>query len=327
VNYVGTGGRKIIRAENFNRFNGDRLGWASPTGTGEGDTGINRLNSTYGILRFWENSVTSSYNALQAKVSKRFSSGWALTGNYTWAKSIDLRSTWHTGATTSNGAQEGYSTDVQNIALDRGRSVFDARHVFSLSGIWDLPLFANSSTLVQNLLGGWQVNGILALQSGQPFTPFISSGFDSGGDWNADGTNNDRPNTPSIGNTVTSVRTDWVNPAGGPFNIPTTSSSGVPTTAEKKAFFGVPELGTTGNLGRNTYEGPGFANVDFSLFKNIKIPQVNEQSMFQIRFEFFNLLNRVNFYQPTNAINSRTFGTATNTFEARQIQIGLKFIF
>jgi hypothetical protein len=327
VNYVGTGGRKIIRSENWNRFNGDRLGWASPTGTGEGDTGINRLNSTYGTMRFWENSVTSSYNALQAKVSKRFSSGWALTGNYTWAKSIDLRSTWHSGATTSNGAQEGYSTDVSNIALDRGRSVFDARHVVGLSGIWDLPLFANSSTLVQNLLGGWQVNGILALQSGQPFTPFIGTSFSGGGDWNADGTNNDRPNTPSIGNSVTSIRTDWVNPAGGPFNIPTTSSSGIPTTAEKKAYFGVPELGTTGNLGRNTYEGPGFANVDFSLFKNIKIPQVNEQSMFQIRFEFFNLLNRVNFYQPTPTINSRTFGTATNTFEARQIQIGLKFIF
>ena len=103
--------------------------------------------------------------------------------------------------------------------------------------------------------------------------------------------------------------------------------SGVPTTAEKKAYFGVPTLGTTGNLGRNTYEGPGFANVDFSLFKNFKIPQVNEQSMLQFRFEFFNMFNRVNFYQPTPTINTLTFGRPTQTFDARQIQFGVKFIF
>ena len=65
------------------------------------------------------------------------------------------------------------------------------------------------------------------------------------------------------------------------------------------AFFGMPTPGTDGNLGRNTYEGPGFANLDFSLFKNFKIPQINEQSMLQLRFEFFNMFNRVNFYQPT----------------------------
>jgi hypothetical protein len=327
VNYVGTGGRKIIRAEDWNRFSGDRLGLISPTGTFEGDTRLNRLNTNYGRLRFWENSVTSAYDALQAQVSKRFSSGWALTGNYTWAHSIDLRSTWHSGATTSNGAQEGYSTDVTNIALDRGRSVFDARHRFVLNGIWDLPLFAKSSTLVQNLLGGWQLNGILALQSGQPFTPFISQSFSAGGDFNADGTSNDRPNTPSIGNTVESVRTDWVNPGSGPFNIPTANASGIPTTAEKKAYFGTPPPGVVGNLGRNTYEGPGFANLDFSLFKNFKIPQINEQSMLQLRFEFFNALNRVNFYQPTPTINTTTFGRATDTFDARQIQFGIKFIF
>jgi len=327
VNYVGTAGRKIIRSEDFNRFTGDRLGLISPTGTYEGDTGLNRLNPNYGRLRFWENSVTSSYEALQAQVSKRFTSGWAMTGSYTWAHSIDLRSTWHSGATTSNGAQEGYSTDVENIALDRGRSIFDARHRFVLNGIWDLPLFAKSSTLVQNLIGGWQVNGILALQSGQPFTPYISQSFSAGGDFNADGNNNDRPNTPSIGNTVTSEKSSWVNPAAGPFNIPTANESGVPSTAEKKAYFGMPAPGTNGNLGRNTYEGPGFVNVDFSLFKNFKIPQINEQSMLQLRFEFFNLLNRPNFYQPTPQINSTSFGRATDSFAARQIQFGLKFIF
>jgi hypothetical protein len=327
VNYVGTGGRKIIRAEDWNRFTGDRLGYISPTGTFEGDTRLNRINANYGRMRFWENSVTSSYNGLQAQISKRFSQGYALTGNYTWSHSIDLRSTWHSGATSSNQAQEGYATDVEDIRLDRGRSIFDARHRFVLNGIWDLPLFTNSSTTMQNLFGGWQVNGILSLQSGQPFTPYIGTSFPAGGDFNADGSPNDRPNTPAIGNSVSSSRSSWANNAGGPFNIPTTNPSGVPSTQENLDYFGTPAAGADGTLGRNTYEGPGFANVDFSVFKNIKIPQINEQSMLQVRFEFFNMFNRVNFYQPEPKLNSSTFGRPTQTFDARQIQFGIKFIF
>ncbi len=325
ANYVGTAGRKLIRAENFNRFTGDRVGEESPTGEWAGDTSLNLINQTYGRMRFWENSVTSSYNALQTQVSKRFSKGWALTGNYTWAKSIDLRSTWHSGATSSNGAQEGYSTNVNNIQLDRGRSIFDARHRFVVNGIWDVPLFANSRLLLQNLFGGWQVNGILSLQSGQPFTPHNTLSFPRGGDFNADGNNNDRPNTPSIGNSFSSSRSDWVDPNAGPFRIQGASES--PTTSEKMAFFGTPQPGTDGTLGRNTYDGPGFANVDFSLFKSFKIPAVNEEARLQLRFEFFNVLNRPNFYQPTPQINSVQFGRATQTFDAREIQFGIKFIF
>jgi hypothetical protein len=117
ANYVGTAGRKLIRAENFNRFVGDRIGWASPTGEFEGDSSFNRVNPAFGAMRFWENSANSNYNALQTQVTKRFANGYALSANYTWSKSLDTRSTWHSGATTSNLGQEGYSTDVTNVAL------------------------------------------------------------------------------------------------------------------------------------------------------------------------------------------------------------------
>jgi len=327
VNYVGTAGRKLLRAEDWNRFTGDRAGAGSPTGEWAGDTDWNRINQTYGVLRFWENSVTSSYNALQAQVSKRFSKGWALTGNYTWAHSIDLRSTWHSGGSTSNGRQEGFSTDASRIYLDRGRSIFDARHRFVLNGIWELPVFVKSRALLQNLFGGWQINGILALQSGQPFTPYDGRSFPGGGDYNADGCLNDRPNTPSIGNTVSSARSDWVNPGAGPFKIPTTSPERIPNTGEKVAFFGKPEPGTDGTLGRNTYEGPGFANLDFSLFKDFRIEAINEESRLQLRFEIFNAFNRVNFGQPVNGLSSSLFGRSYWSFDARQIQFGLKLIF
>jgi len=81
-----------------------------------------------------------------------------------------------------------------------------------------------------------------------------------------------------------------------------------------------------GTLGRNTFEGPGFANTDFSVFKNIKLP-LGESTRLQFRAEFFNVFNRVNFRQPTVTLSSSTFGRATSTFTARQVQFGLKIIF
>ncbi|HEY2934208.1 MAG TPA: TonB-dependent receptor [Acidobacteriota bacterium] len=332
ANYVGTLGRKLIRAENFNRFKGDRIGAPSPAdGRFAGDRALNRINPNYGTMRFWENSVNTNYNALQVTINRRYSGGFALGGNYTWAKSLDIRSTWHSGATTSNGAQEGYSTDVSNQRLDYGRSVFDARHRLSFNYIWDMPFFKGSSNwFARQVVGGWQINGNAAFQSGQPFTPFCSLSFGggvTGCDFNADGVNNDRPNAPSIGNSFSAPdRQDWVNPKAGPFNIAGTGTAN-PTTAQKLAFFGRPVNGTNGTLGRNTYEGPGSANVDFSLFKSFALSRAHEEAKLQLRFEFFNLFNRVNFYQPIPQINDPQFGRPKLTFDARQIQLALKVLF
>lgn len=325
VNYVGTLGRKLIRAENPNRFNGDRLGWANPNGVGEGDTSLNRINPNEGTLRFWENDVNSSYHALQAQFNRRYSGGFAVNANYTWAKSLDTRSTWHSGSTSSNLAQEGYSTDVEAVFLDYGRSIFDARQRLTASLLWDTPWYKTSdNAFLKNVVGGWQTNFILGLQSGQPWSPHCTVGYTSdptriGCDWNADGNNNDRPMTPSIGNSYSADRLDFVNP-NGVFNI----SGG---TSERIAYFGTPEPGTTGNLGRNTYDGPGFVNVDFSLFKEVGLTFISEDANLQLRFEFFNIFNRPNFFQPYPRLNSGLFGRADEQFDAREIQIGLKIIF
>ncbi len=113
---------------------------------------------------------------------------------------------------------------------------------------------------------------------------------------------------------MSSVRSDWVNPGAGPFNIPSTKPEGIPTIAEKVAFFGKPTPGTDGPLGRNTFEGPGFANVDLSLFKNFKVPAINEDSRLQLRFEVFT--------QPEPELRYPTFGRSGWAFDARQIQFG-----
>lgn len=322
LNYVGTLGRKLIRAENPNRFTGDRIGAPSPTGAFAGDPAFNRVNPDEGVLRFWENNVNSNYHSLQVALNRRYSEGFALNMNYTLAKSLDIRSTWHSGATSSNLGQEGFSTDVTNLRIDYGRSVFDARHRFVANWLWDTPWFKDSdSWAARYILGGWQLNGIVSLQSGQPFTPHCSASFPGGCDFNADGNNNDRPNAPSSGNSLSSDRSDFVNPNNGIFGFSGSS------TADRLAFFGTPAPGTNGTLGRNTFEGPGLANVDFSIFKEGAVPQLGESGMVQLRFEFFNLFNRPNFLQPFPRLNSGLFGRSSDAFDAREIQIGLKILF
>ncbi len=320
VNYVGTLGRKLIRADNPNRFAGDAIGLPSPNGDFAGDTALNLVNRNEGVLRVWENNVNSNYHALQVQLNRRYSRGFALNANYTWAKSLDTRSTWHSGATSSNAQQEGFSTDVTNVRLDYGRSVFDARHRFVVNWLWDTPWFESAdSWFLRNVVGGWQLNGIVAVQSGQPFTPFCRLSFGAGCDFNADGERNDRPNTPSVGNHLDSSRLDFVRP-GGVFGVQG-------STTDRLAFFGIPAPGTNGTLGRNTYDGPGFANVDFSIFKEFGLSQITEEAKVQLRFEFFNITNRPNFFQPTVQINSSQFGRSTASFDAREIQLGVKILF
>ena len=329
VNYVGTLGRKLLRAEDFNRYPGDLLGRPHPVAGEDSEVGkLNRINPGEGALRFWENSVSSNYHALQVQANRRFTKGLAVNASYTLAKSLDTRSTWHSFSSTSNRYQEGYSTDVHNQRLDYGRSIFDAHQRLTVSWLWDTNWFDSSQAwFLKNVLGGWQLNGIVALQSGQPFTPYSSWRFGEGGDWNADGWINDRPNTPAIGNNMSSERSDFVNMQAGIFDIPTSRPGQPPSVADKLAYFGEPESGANGNLGRNTYEGPGFAGVDFSLFKEVALSRLNKKARLQLRFELFNLFNRVNFFQPEPDITLTDFGRATEVFDAREFQMGIKLIF
>ena len=241
VNYVGTTGHKLFRAENINRHPGSRL----PVGatitdnfgrTWSGNGGF--ANNNYGNLRDWENSVNSNYNSLQANLKKQVSHGLLFNVNYTYSHAIDNGSTWHSGATTANGAAagEGYTTDQTLPGLDRGNSLFDIRQRLVFNYVWELP-GKNLHGFVGAVLGGWAYNGIWAFQSGAHWEPYTSlsrllvpdaafpnackgATFDAdhctnqGGDYNLDRGANDRPNSTlsSYQPTVTNGRTDGVRP-------------------------------------------------------------------------------------------------------------------
>jgi hypothetical protein len=256
-----------------------------------------RPNPYLGAGFFWYTEGDTSYNSLQIDVSRRLSHGFEFRANYTWSKSLDINSAL-TGAQASNQAQMALNRN--DVHLDWGPSALNAARQVSLSGRYELP-FGHGK-----FLSGWQVNAIATLLSGFPITPQIGSNRSGDGDTR----NPDRPSlNPAFSGAITEGNPNqWFNP---------------------NAFI-LPAAGTYGNAGRGILTGPGLADLDLSLFKDLAL---TERLKLQIRSEFFNSLNRANLGTPNaivfaNGAVSSTAGLITNTATtSRQIQFGMKLIF
>lgn len=258
---------------------------------------------------FWYTEGNSSYNALQVDVTRRFSRGLDFRGNYTWSKNLDVNSAL-TGAQATNEAQMVLNRN--SLPTDWGRSALNPENQVSISARYELPFgrgkpwLSNVSNIGNQFVGGWQLNGIGTWLSGFPFTPQVGSNRSGDGDTR----NPDRPNynTAFIGPIVTGNPNQWFNPNA----------------------FVLPTAGTYGNVGRGVFSGPGLAEVDLSLFKNISF---TERVRLQIRAEFFNMANHANFGTPnaivfSGAQISSTAGLITSTATtSRQIQFGMKLMF
>ncbi len=261
-----------------------------------------RPNPYLGAGFFWLTEGNSSYNALEADVSKRLSKGLQFRGNLTWSKNLDLNSAL-TGAQASNQAQ--MILDRNDLRMDWGPSALNAKFQGTISAHYELPFRTGPSPL-HRVLGGWQADAIATLLSGFPFTPLVGSNRSGDGDTR----NPDRPNlNPSFsGPVILGQATEWFNP---------------------NAFL-LPQFGTYGNLGRGTYDGPGLAELDFSLLKDTHI---KERAALQFRAEFFNILNHTNLGVPNttvfaNGAISSSAGVITATATtSRQIQFGVKLVF
>ncbi|MBL8212618.1 MAG: TonB-dependent receptor [Bryobacterales bacterium] len=238
-------------------------------------------------------SANSSFNSLQATVDKRFSRGFTLLANYTFAKSIDTGS----GAGT---LWPSYS-NPQNFRADRGLSDFHRAHRFVLSGLWQIP-GTPANAVFRTLVAGWGLGGVFQMQSGQPFSAL--AGQD---------------------NALTGVNLDYADLVGDPSR----SARAVPTRDpvlewfNTRAFAHAPQ-GTYGNAGRNILRGDDLASIDASLTKDFRI---REQTAIQFRAEAFNLTNRTNFNLPANRITQATFGRITSAQDPRILQFALKLRF
>jgi hypothetical protein len=340
--YVGTAAHKLFRAEDINRIPGGRLRTTagcvtdylgrSVCGRRTSVTGANPLgvlNPNYGRIRNWQNSVNSNYNALQLALRKQTSHGLTFSANYTWSHSLDIGSTWHSGATTANGRApgEGFAQDQTNPKLDYGNSIFDIRHRFVVNYIWEMPWFKNAKGAKGFLLSGWQWNGIWSFQTGAHWSPFCSSGGSC--DFLKQNYTRNAARVNVLAQNFPASHDMWAN--GWANFDPAFALGGVGSGN----FFSRPCSGRSsvavvcvGNQRRNQFVGPNYFNGDISLFKTFK---VTERVNLQFRAESFNVLNRTNFQLPANPNNrvnlSSIFGLAADTFNPRQLQFGLKLSF
>ncbi len=266
---------------------------------------------TYSSVGEIASVANSNYNALEASLRKRFSHGLSFLASYTFSKSIDDVSSFNiTGSASQPVAGENdLAQNPFDLAAERGRSMFDARHRFVLSYQWNLPFWNHPTTWYQHALGNWQVNGIATLMSGTPFTVFDSNDVSLQGQApEITGFSANRPNL--IGNPNSGPRTpqEW-------FNVNAFQQLQPDPLGRFQVF---------GNEGRNVVEGPGFMNWDFSAFKNIPITESKEV---QFRGELFNFLNHTNFRLPMSDISSPSFGQIQQDVGPRVIQVALKFLF
>ncbi|MEO8130076.1 MAG: TonB-dependent receptor, partial [Bryobacteraceae bacterium] len=244
------------------------------------------------------NGGWSSYNALTAKVERRFAKGLYLLGSYTWQKSLDL------------GATDEFSTiSTEYKKWDKGHSTFDVPHRFVASFAYQLPFGrgnrfgAGMNKVADLVVGGWQTNGILTFAQGQFQT------LNLGSDW---------INVGSFSRSIPQL-------IGDPF-----AGTSAPDRFWNASAFDFPRdpqgnrIRVVGNAGRNTYEQPGLNNWDLSMFKNFKM---TERFTTQFRWETFNSLNHTQFGSANTNTQSATFGAITSTrVTARRMQLGLKVI-
>lgn len=251
------------------------------------------MPGVYSSINLLQSTQNANYHGLQLSANKRFARNFLLRGFYTFSKSLE-------GAQLQNNTTVGGVEDANNVGLERGRTDFDRRHNFVMSGIWKLDYLQGSSPILRAVVNGWSLAGILSLRSGAPFSVL------TGADTNVDGVTNDRANV--VGNPVLDHNRSRNDVSNAWFNT---------------AAFGRPDPGRDGNAARNLLDGPGLRNVDLSLFRDFKLW---ERMLFQVRGEVTNAFNFVNLSNPNASLNSPAFGTIRSASATRQAQLGLRLL-
>ncbi len=276
-----------------------------------GCTLANPNNCVYGSVGEIASVANSSYNALEASLRKRFSHGLSFLASYTWSHSIDDVSSFNiTGSASQPVAGENdLAQNPFDLAAERGRSMFDARHRLVLSYQWSLPFLQHSSNWYGKVLGNWQLNGIFTAMSGTPFTVFDSNDVSLQGQApEISGFSSNRPNLIGNPNSGPHTAAQW-------FNVSAFQRITQDPNSPVEQF---------GDERRNAVQGPGYVNWDVSAFKNIRLRETKE---LQFRGELFNVLNHTNFRLPVSDIESPTFGQIQSDVSPRVIQVALKFLF
>ena len=250
--------------------------------------------------------VNANYNALNARLTRRFSNGFSFDGIYRWAKSIDTLSNEGPGAVTNQ-------TFPQDLREERGPSDFDVKHSLTVSGLWDLPIFRKRHDALGKALGGWQINAIVTAHSGFPWTPHTGQCVRAPG--SQDFICPSRP-TRYFGGALTDTNNEaFIRPGG---NFP---GGGL-------VYFDPnnPQGALRPGIGRNTFRGPRYFATDMSVSKRTGLPSflhLGEGAFFEVKANAFNVFNQLNltpfgFFSPN--IDSPDFGRAERALAGRVVE-------
>lgn len=318
--YVGTAGVKLPVTDFPNGYNGAESAFAPYTDFNPaGD-----VTGGYGLMMLMTNRSHSTYHGLQMSAQKDLTAfGLGFQASYTFSKSIDDTSAVFGGFISgySGAVAQSYPQDPFDARADKGPSNFDIKNVATFSLFQDLHADRAGilRPLGKTLTSGWQLLGIGTFMSGLPFT--VYSGVQQTG---VGSNNTDRPDEIGVPDLSTSrqVREDYFGLGADnaslfyiPINVP--GGTG-------------PNHGVFGDLGRNTFRGPGLHDLDLALIKDtpLKVASGSERASLQFRAEFFNVFNIVNFGLPSNIVLGPGFGEISRTAgTSRQIQFSLKLIY
>ncbi len=289
VAYLGTKGTRLHVNEQLNP------GVYIPGQSTTTNVDSRRIYQGYQTIESIQSTANSTYHSLQVSWNRRFENGFTFLGSYVWSKALDLASS------DGNSGLGNQASNPFNWNRDKGPADFDVAHRFVTSFIYDLPFFRSSKSIERVLLGGWQLNGILTLQTGAPFSVL------AGQDRSLSGVGLDRG--------------DILGPVA---NYNGQSNNNKVARYFDTSMFALPALGTFGTSGRNILFGPGLENFDVGLFKAF---HVTEQKRFEFRWEVFNSLNRPNFLNPNNSFSSANFGHILSARDPRIMQLAAKFYF
>ncbi len=270
-----------------------------------------RPNPQFDVAGLGASVSRSWYNSLQLQIRSNYRNLLQYAFNYTFQKSIDDTS----NETVAAGTAFDFPYDSKNLRLNRARSDFDVSQVFRGYAIYDLPVgrgrrFGSSlHPVFDQIVGGWQVNTIIDISTGFPFT--VSSGSQTNGYFTAS------PADCGAGGRGT-ANVDKNDARGGVWLLGADDSSNL----------SIPAAGMLGSCGRNTFTGAGYTQFDFGIFKSFRM---SERSRLDFRAEMFNAFNQANFNNPTEAnrsIQSATFGKVTSLRAPNRVmQFALKLIF
>jgi Carboxypeptidase regulatory-like domain len=262
--------------------------------------------------------VNSNYNAMIARLQGRFLRHLSFDMNFRWAKSIDTASFESPCACTN----QTFPVDQRE---ERGPSDFDVRHAYVASATWDLPVFRNQNNLKGKVLGGWQISSIVTWNDGFAWTPRISGCLQQ-----ANTPSNfcdPRPTSYNGQQPADNTNENFLRPLGI-FGLPGTAVFGT-------AIDGSNPFANPPGIGRNSFRGPRYFNVDATIAKRFGLGGwafLGEAAKVDVRFNFFNLFNNLNLAHfeansdPTR-VTHPSFGRATSGLAGRVGEFQIRFSF